>query len=100
MQIAQVSFFEHFSCCIPLMVIHLNSFLQLQDNFAVDSYEWWMGLSADISELASNIQGLSELTGLMDDFSSMDITNLTDSELLSTIQRLLIDNGPDSLIDR
>ena len=59
-----------------------------------------MGLSADISELASNIQGLSELTGLMDDFSSMDITNLTDSELLYTIQRLLIDNGPDSLIER
>ena len=60
-----------------------------------------MGLSRDISELVSGIQGLTDLTGVLDTFNSINITNLAENgDLLNTLQRLLVDNGPDSLIDR
>ena len=60
-----------------------------------------MGLSQDLSELASGIQGLSELTGLLDNFNDIDLEKIAENgELLGTIQRLLIDSGPESLIDK
>ena len=60
-----------------------------------------MGLSQDLAELATGIQGLSDLAGVLNNLNDIDVTTITENgELLMTIQRLLVDSGPDSLIDR
>ena len=74
---------------------------QLQTNIDTNSIAWWMEFGQDFSELASNIQGLSELTSLVNNINDLDLENIMgNGELLVTIQRLLINSGPESLIDK
>lgn len=66
-----------------------------------DSTAFWGKIANDISALVDNIEGLSSLTSLVDRLGTVDITALSqDKELLQTIQDLLVDNGPDAILEK
>ncbi|KAL3877832.1 hypothetical protein ACJMK2_035476, partial [Sinanodonta woodiana] len=60
---------------------------------------WWYDVMNDLSTFIKDIQGLSDLVGLLNQIQSIDFNNIGNSPtLLSTIQRILVDSGPDNLI--
>ncbi|KAK3588921.1 hypothetical protein CHS0354_023682 [Potamilus streckersoni] len=60
---------------------------------------WWNDVMNDLSTFIKDIQGLSDLVGLLNQITLIDFNNIGNSRtLLSTIQRLLVDSGPDDLI--
>ena len=66
-----------------------------------DPNVFWQAVSEDLSTLAGNIEGLSELSGLVSSLGDIDITKLKDdSQLLYTMEKLLLDNGPNELLAR
>ena len=75
------------------------TFLQLEDLANYNTDEFWTKVVDDVSALIGNIEGLSSLSQLASSLGTIDINNLMENEeLLNTIQTLLTDNGPDTIL--
>ncbi|KAL3877830.1 hypothetical protein ACJMK2_035474 [Sinanodonta woodiana] len=72
---------------------------RLQDLQRFES-NWWNDVINEFSTFIKDIQGLSDLVGLLNQIQSIDFSNIGNSPaLLSTLQRILVDSGPDDLVD-
>ncbi|KAK3588928.1 hypothetical protein CHS0354_023689 [Potamilus streckersoni] len=61
---------------------------------------WLYDVMNDFATFIKDIQGLSDLVGLLNQIKSIDFSNIGNSQtLLYTIKRLLLDSRPDDLID-